>query len=52
MVLSIDVPYGRLSASAEGKVLVSRPSGGAAPIPIISLAVTRTGTDGRTDRRG
>jgi hypothetical protein len=31
MVLSIDVPYGRFSASAEGKVLVARPSGRAAP---------------------
>jgi hypothetical protein len=31
MVLSIDVPYGRLSASAEGKALAARPSGGAAP---------------------
>lgn len=31
MVLSIDVPYGWLSTSAEGKVLVTRPSGRAAP---------------------
>jgi hypothetical protein len=31
MVPSIDVPYGQLSASAEGKVLVTRPSGRAAP---------------------
>ena len=33
MVLSIDVPYGWLSTSAEGKVLVTRPSGRASTPP-------------------